>query len=147
MNASSAGCSSSENVALEPGEVGGGQRRHRDPYRDALERDPHDVELLGVVARQVGDPNAAVGLGHDATLALEHPQRLAQWRPTGAELVRQRGLRGRRASLDFAPQDRVAQALVDDGDVLAVPCSCCVDAAQLRRPCSGCLHVSHRLKT
>ena len=69
---------------------------------------------------KLGDPHAAVRLGEHQALALEHPQRLAQRRAADVELLRQGDLRGRFAGPDLPAQDRVAQSVVDDRDVLPV---------------------------
>jgi hypothetical protein len=106
--------------ALELGEVGRRELRHGDPDRDRLERDSHDVELLGVGARQLRDPDAAVRLGNDQPLPLEQSQRLAQRRAAHVEVAPERHLRRRLPGRQLAAQDRVAQAVVHERHVLAV---------------------------
>jgi hypothetical protein len=106
--------------ALELGDDRRRQRRDGDADRHRLERDAHDVELLGVGAREPGDPHAAVRLGDDEPLALEQAQRLAERRAPDVEVAGERDLRRRLAGGKPAAEDRGAQAVVDERHVLPV---------------------------
>jgi len=93
-------------VALELGERVRGQGGDRNADGHRLQRDPHDVELLGVEAQQLGNPHAPVRRRDHEPLALEHPQRLPQWRPADVQLPGERDLGGGLARRDLTAEDR-----------------------------------------
>ena len=107
--------------ALELREVRRLQGGDGDAQRDDLEGDAADVQRLGVVGRQIGDPHPPVGLGDDEALALQEPQRLADRRAPRAERLTERDLGRDLPRGHVAAQDRLAHARVDVRDVLAVP--------------------------
>ena len=94
------------------GELGVAELGDGEAHREAVEDDPHRVEVLEVLGGQGSHADAPLRLGVQQALRLEQPHRLAQRRAAHAELGRELDLRERRAGLEVAEQDLVPQLLV-----------------------------------
>ena len=61
----------------ELSELGVAERGDGEPHRQAVEHDPHRVEVLEVRGRDRRHPDATLGLGLQKALRLKKPHRLA----------------------------------------------------------------------
>jgi hypothetical protein len=104
----------------------------RSTHRRRLEGDPHHAQLLEVRSRERSDADAAIGLGLDESLTLEHPQRFASRRAADPELVSEDDLGHHRPRGELAVEDRRPDPVVDG----VVACLCRVNRLSLgpRRP-------------
>jgi len=89
------------------------QGAHRHEHAGCLEQHTASVHGVDVADLERGDVGTTVVLGGDDALRLQHPHRLAKWRPADAESLGQLDLRDAGAVGDGAIEDQLAQVFVE----------------------------------